>query len=126
MWWILLGGFGEGRVDLHWGHFPLLEGTILEPVGVLGVQLPKPPFPWFTLLPRHLDEALVQGEVVPDRVLEPKRERKPRLNAGQLPQHLPAWGDGWTNVFSARTLEEKKTESATSGHPGLHAQQKLP
>lgn len=79
-------------MDLHRGHPPLFGSTVLEPVSIFGVKLPKPTFPWLTLLPGHLDEALVQGEVVPDGVLDPKKTKKTRLNTSLLLQHLPVWG----------------------------------
>lgn len=60
----------QGRVDLDGRHSSLLVGTTQEALSILRVNLPETPLPRLILLPRHLDEALVEREVVSDRVLE--------------------------------------------------------
>lgn len=60
----------QSRVDLDRWHSPLLIGATQEALSVLWVNLPKTSFPGLVLLPRHLDEALVEGQVVSDGVLK--------------------------------------------------------
>lgn len=60
----------QGRVDLDGRHPSLLVGTAQEALSVLRVDLPETPLPWLVLLPGHLDEALVERQVVSDRVLQ--------------------------------------------------------
>ena len=60
------------------------EGPVVEHVYGRRVQGPIVPLPWVTRFSGHLHEAVVEGEVVPDRVL-PGRElvfivRKPSHN----------------------------------------------
>lgn len=101
-------------MDLHRGQPPLFVSAVLEPVGIVGVQLPKPTFPWLVLLPRHLDEGFVQGQVVPDGVLEPKEKeiKAECLAAAAGPTCL----GGLVEVFS-KDLWESKAELPTSRHP---------
>lgn len=48
----------------------LLEYTVHKRVGVLRVQLPETAFAWLVLAARHFQEALIEGEVVADGILE--------------------------------------------------------
>ena len=48
---------------------PPEEGAIVEHVVAVGVEAPVAPLAGLLVVPRHLDEALVQRQVVPDRVL---------------------------------------------------------
>ena len=48
---------------------PPQEGAIVKHVLGQGVQGPEVPLPGVTRLPRHLDEAVIETEVVADRVL---------------------------------------------------------
>ncbi|TNN40560.1 Zonadhesin [Liparis tanakae] len=59
----------QRRVDLDRRHPPLLVGAAQEALGVLRVDPPEASFPRLVLLPRNLDEALVEGQVVSDGVL---------------------------------------------------------
>lgn len=63
-----LFGFG-GRRRRGARRTPLLEHAVDEGVGVLGVQAPEAALARLVLAPRHLEEALVEGQVVADRVL---------------------------------------------------------
>lgn len=71
-----VGGAGGQRPALSLGaeicgrHPPSLEDTIDKHVGVLRVNLPEPPLPRLILLPGHLHEALVQRQIVANRILE--------------------------------------------------------
>lgn len=73
---VLLDSVGEGWVDLHRRHPAFFEGPVHEPVSILRVNFPEPTFPWLILLTGHLDEALVQGQVVPDGILSQKGKQQ--------------------------------------------------
>ncbi len=45
------------------------EGAVVEHVIAVGVEAPVAPLTRLLVVTRHLHEALVQGQVVPDRVL---------------------------------------------------------
>lgn len=66
---VLLDRAGEARGAAHPGHVATPHGppALLEP---LEVELPEAALARLVLRARQLHEALVQGEVVPDRVLE--------------------------------------------------------
>jgi hypothetical protein len=57
-------------VEMVGGHPAALEDTVHKHVGVLGIDLPEAPLPRLVLLPGHLEEALVEGQVVADGVLQ--------------------------------------------------------
>ena len=48
---------------------PPEEGAVVEHVVAVGVEAPVAALAGLLVVPRHLDEALVQRQVVPDRVL---------------------------------------------------------
>lgn len=50
----------QGWGDSDWWHPSLLIRATQEALSILGVYFPKAAFAWFILLPRHLDEALVE------------------------------------------------------------------
>lgn len=56
---------------------PFEAAAALQPLGVLGVKLPKGASARLPLLSGHLDEAFVDAQVVPDGALDVK-ENKPR------------------------------------------------
>lgn len=71
------GSFGGGWRDVLWKRAPLFGGAVLELLSISGVKLPERASAWLTLLPGHLDEALVDAEVVPDGALDAK-DNKPQ------------------------------------------------
>ena len=48
---------------------PPEEGSVVKHVVAVRVKAPVAPLARLLVVPRHLHEALVQGQVVPDRVL---------------------------------------------------------
>ena len=48
---------------------PPEEGSVVKHVVAVRVEAPVAPLAWLLVVPRHLHEAFVQGQVVPDGVL---------------------------------------------------------
>ncbi|XP_035522663.1 E3 ubiquitin-protein ligase TTC3 [Morone saxatilis] len=94
----------QSRVDLDRRHPPLLVRTAQETLGVLRVNLPETALPWLVLLPRHLDEALVERQVVLKKLKSKEEHRLKRK------QHKHAFQD--KQIINDEILL-KKEDSAT-------------
>lgn len=60
----------QSWVNLDWWHSSFLVSTTQEALSVLRVDLPETTLAWFILLPRHLDETLVERQIVSNGVLK--------------------------------------------------------
>lgn len=71
---ILLDSSGKGWMYLHRGHPAFFESSIDQSVCILRINLPEATFSRFIFLSWYLDEALIQGQVVPNGILKFKRQ----------------------------------------------------